>query len=133
MGWCIQGRRENINNSLNILFSNCREEDDLNECLKKFWELEDVNSVKQITASNEIVEKFWDSITFLPDKNQYICNLLWKPEKKHLLASNYQQAYKRLHQNINKLKRDNELFFDYNEKIMEYVHLGFASKVPTVT
>ena len=129
LGWCIQGRKEeNSSENLNILFSLCSD-DCINDSLKKFWELEEVKDVKGITASSEIVQKYWDNISYLPEKMQYSVCLPWKPEKKVQLSSNYNQAFKRLHQNLNRLKRDDDLFWQYNKTIMEYVELGFAEKV----
>ena len=69
LGWCVQGRRENIGDNLNILFSTC-DEKSLDESLQKFWEIENIDNVKGITASSEIVKTYWDNITYLPEQKK---------------------------------------------------------------
>ena len=69
------------------------------------------------------------NIEYLPNEKKYMVNLLWIPDKKVQISDNYSLAYKRLTQNLKKLRKDEEVFWQYNEKIMEYVHLGFARQV----
>ena len=56
--------------------------------------------------------------------------LLWKEEQKPHLPSNYGQCKRRLMSNLNKLRKDKEIYLLYNKAIMENVSKGFAHEVP---
>ena len=126
LGWTISGRQESYESNLKILFNN-ETSHTLEESLTRLWEIEDVDVVDKSRSQDAIIQKYYESIEYLPDKKKHMVNLLWKEERKLHLPSNYAQCKKRLIANLNKLKKD--IYSLYNQAIMENVSKGFAQEV----
>ena len=100
--------------------------------LTRFWELEQVGRIQDSNENNSnqsALDNYYNSIEYSPEDKKYSVNLLWKPERKPFLKLNYAQTYKRLTNNLTRLRKNNDIFMQYNTAIMEYVEKGFAHPV----
>ena len=96
-----------------------KNEDDF---LQRFWDLDTVGIRED---EKPVSEKFLDDIRFDPQKPEYEVRLPRKPNISDL-PSNYNNAFKRLHSEFNKLKRnsDPDALRNYHEIIMGQLETG---------
>ena len=122
-----QGSSNPYINSLLVTKSN----DDLNENLSKFWELEEVPCSKQVLApeeewcENHFIETHRRSAT-----GQYVIQLPFKSDVPDLRESGH-TALKRFHNLEFKLKKNENLYSQYRDFMIEYVQLDHMS--PTIS
>ena len=97
--------------------------DPLVEEMKKFWELE---SIGVLANEASMHDKFLDTIH--KRDGRYEVSLPWK-EHDPLLPDNYEVAVSRLNSVLKRLRRNPELFTEYNRIIEEQSSKGIISEV----
>ena len=109
-------------------------EEQLNETLQRFWDLESIgitpaeSSISTTHAEDVILKKFKETLTY--NDGRYEVFLPWK-EDHVALKDNYQQGERRLHNLEKKLLHEPMKAASYREAINKYVENGVAEEVPS--
>lgn len=132
LGWVVQGPTEKSKTRLTqnqavMVLKVEAAENDLQEDLQKFWNLESIGITKNScnTAKTEIVEEFERKIQ--QRNGRYQVSLPWKESVN--LETNKENAMKRLTQLTKRLKKNEAMLSRYDHAISEYVTLGVAEEV----
>ena len=92
-----------------------QKDDDLNETLKKFWEVSKVPEEFSEEDATGVQKHFQNTIIFNQDTNRYNVRLPWKDIKQNI-PTNFTVAKKRLNSLLHTLqKKDSELIQKYNK------------------
>ncbi|XP_054709285.1 uncharacterized protein LOC129218991 [Uloborus diversus] len=137
MGWTIHGPISNFDlnfktSSVEVLSAIVTKDldDELTNQLIAFWELESLgiqnDPSKRAISDGEALQKFEKTLTF--KNGRYVVALPWKHENDNL-ASNYDNARKRLNSLIRRFYKDPSLYIEYKAVIDEYFKLGSVEEV----
>lgn len=121
-GWVLTGTGESQNSQVNITQS-CQMVCDLDETLKKFWELEEVNACNPYTNDESECERIFQETTKRDETGKFIVNIPFKNTSLRL-GNSYKQAIQRYMNLEKRLTRDTDLKKAYSEVINEYIELG---------
>jgi len=104
-------------------------DEDVNDVLKKFWEIETVDRIPQTMnrKDEQVIELMRECTQYDEENERYEVPIPWK-ENKSELSSNYEMAVKRLESTEKRLKKDPELEKTYRETIEKYESKGYVSK-----
>ena len=92
-----------------------QKDDDLNETLKKFWEVSKIPEEFSEHDATGVQKHFQNTIIFNQDTNRYNVRLPWKDIKQNI-PTNFTVAKKRLNSLLHTLqKKDSELIQKYNK------------------
>ena len=133
LGWMLQANSvdESLQPSnVTSLFITATEGSEINSQLKKFWEVEEVDSSKELPWSPEEIkvhDKFKATITHQPDR-QYQARLPVR-EEITTLSSNKSGAINRHKNLIKRFIKNAELGAKYREAMKEFLDNGFSEKV----
>lgn len=95
----------------------------------KFWEVEEVPSVKYLSSSERSCERHF-SQTYSRDTNgRYIVRLPFN-DKRHELGVSYQATLNRLYLLERRLRRDPQIYEEYSNFLNKYEELGHMTEVP---
>nr|XP_026498604.1 uncharacterized protein LOC113402535 [Vanessa tameamea]XP_026498685.1 uncharacterized protein LOC113402600 [Vanessa tameamea]XP_026500528.1 uncharacterized protein LOC113404014 [Vanessa tameamea] len=127
LGWVISGVVDNEDKErskvINVLHAQVDKEDDI---LKRFWELEEQTSTKQIlTPEEKACEEFYSLTTRRDESGRYIVRLPFREENTLCMSGNSRDiAEKRFKSLEKRLGNNKELKEKYVEVIQEYLSLG---------
>ena len=126
LGWILAG---NIPNQLQTSVTSCfaQTNDNLEQQLRKFWELEDVE-VKLPTKEEQACVTHFCENTTRDSSGKFIVRLPFK-EDAHELGDSHQLALIQLHQVERRLQRNPELREEYIKFLDEYESLGHMKRV----
>ena len=110
----------------NSTLSHFVETDDL---LRRFWEVEEIPSVKCWSLEEKQCEDHFQSTTYRGSDGRYVVSLPLKDD--FTLGESRSQALNRLLQNERRLSRDSKLRESYNANVKEYLQLHHAERVPS--
>ena len=132
LGWtCVGPVKKEMQNEISMFtfHSDCQIED-VNDILKRFWEVENINDHKHLlTTEDKKVVEFMKEKTFYDDENQrYEVHVPWK-QSKCSLTNNCEMAKKRLESTERKLGKNPELLNTYCGIIEKYENKGYITKV----
>lgn len=103
----------------------------IDEIIKKFWILEEVENKTILSADDEKSEQIFKESTIRLGNGQFQVDLPFKNSEEHLkLGDSFTQAKKRFISLENKLTKNVELKQQYKEFINEYIQLNHAKTVP---
>ncbi|XP_050343813.1 uncharacterized protein LOC126769218 [Nymphalis io] len=113
---------------INILHAQVDKEDDI---LKRFWEIEEQTSTKQIlTPEEKACEEFYSLTTRRDESGRYIVRLPFREENTLCMSGNSRDiAEKRFRSLEKRLGNNKELKEKYVEVIQEYLSLGHMRPV----
>ena len=134
VGWVLSGPTEvpNTTKAANLLVRTTHllkihttpVEDNMDQTLKKFWDLESLGIQPQETS---VQEEFTQSIHF--KEGRYEVTLPWKPTHRPL-PTNLELCKRRLTSLLKRLKTTPKILEDYNNIIQEQLHKGIVEPVP---
>lgn len=136
LGWTLHGptqfRAQPMNSSTVMVLKVTTTKEDINEEVKRFWELESIgisdNMAHTKTTDNDGVHTYIKDTMAFRD-GRYEVRLPWK---EHVtLEENKSVAEKRLSQVTKKLLKDPKNLQAYDKAIREYIESGIAEKVST--
>ena len=143
LGWMLQATSSSGNpithqaSAATSLYITASEGIEINNQIKKFWELEEVGSKTVISWTPEetlVDRKFKESITYKPDgvEDKYQVKLTVKDDIDQLLSNKVGAVnrYKGLKQRLNKNPILNQ---QYTEVMKQYIESGFMEKVTEQT
>lgn len=140
LGWTCIGKPEpSYKNVLQTNFAytyfvkDVSEIEQLNQNLKKFWEIESVSTsletpifrIEEQLALNKVKQSF----TY--EQQMYRVGIPWKCNDP-VLPNNYKMALQRLENTEKRLKRSTDLGKAYNDCIKRYVEKGYVRKLPEI-
>ena len=102
------------------------EVDSTSDELAKFWEIEQVPSIKHLSTEERDCEDHFELHTTRSNTDRYIVSLPFN-ERKENIGDSYQMALRRFHALGNKFKKNSALKEKYSEFIQEYSRLGHMS------
>lgn len=97
--------------------------DELNDAVKRFWEVEETTPKLRFTEEETIAEEHFLKNVKRHEDGKLIVRLPFKTVPK-ALGPSYPMAYVRFKQLENKLLRDKEFYDEYKNVINEYIQLG---------
>lgn len=103
--------------------------DSLDAQVAKFWELEEVPSVKHISDAERACEEHFSRTYFRDQNGRYVVRLPFN-DKKHNLGDSLQGAKKRLHSLERRLIQDLQMREEYSNFLSDYENLGHMTEVP---
>ncbi|XP_047527774.1 uncharacterized protein LOC125064658 [Vanessa atalanta] len=127
LGWVISGVVDNEDKErskvINVLHAQVDKEDDI---LKRFWELEEQTSTKQIlTPEKKACEEFYSLTTRRDESGRYIVKLPFREVNTLCMSGNSRDIAQKRFRSLEKRLGDNkELKEKYVEVIQEYLSLG---------
>ncbi|XP_028400806.1 uncharacterized protein LOC114523939 [Dendronephthya gigantea] len=135
LGWLLLGPTSNTSSSYalsNLVIDGRKktlleenENDELVRSLKRFWDLESLGIVEsEKVPESDIVQ----DITF--NGKRYEVGLPWNNDETAPLSNDYELSLNRLNSLINRLKKDPNLFREYNAIIEEQIKEGIVEQVP---
>lgn len=108
--------------------------DDLNQLLPKFWQLEEVEINSKLSVEDIQCEKIFTDTTKVLENGQFQVNLPLKNENDFLkLGDSFSQANKRFSYLEKRFKNNSSLYNDYKNFIDEYVNLNQAKYISSQT
>ena len=137
VGWVLSGPTDHQDITVNLTFTStcalkidaCTSEANLNDCLRRFWELESLGIARDETS---VYDKFVQQIRF--DGQRYEVSLPWKEQHPPLL-NHHDLCCKRLTNLLRRLKQTPQLLTEYDTIIRDQLDKGIVEMVtqPTVT
>ncbi|XP_070169681.1 uncharacterized protein [Polyergus mexicanus] len=100
----------------------------LNACVAKFWETEEVSSVKHLSSSERSCEMHFSQTYSRDPSGRYVVKLPFN-DKRHELGDSYQTAFKRLYSLERRLEQNPQLYKEYSEFLNDYKKLGDMTEV----
>lgn len=132
-GWIISGRVTRDSGELEqISFSSMHVQVEEDDYLKKFWEMENEPNLiqKEMTKSEKLCEKFFDSTTARNAEGRFVVRLPFATDDPKCKYGNSKDtAIKRLESLEKKLSRDPKLREEYNKVFKEYLSLNHMRPV----
>lgn len=127
LGWIVSGalkcrQLEPTHTACNIVI------DSLNSQLTKFWEIEEIPSVKHLSSVEKACEKHFIETSFRDPSGRYVVRLPFN-DKKYELGDSYQTAKKRLYSLERRLNQNPPTREEYSKFMHEYETLGHMTEV----
>lgn len=124
-GWILSGKI-NKEQSINTHLVSYHADIETNALLQKFYEIEDVNQTRTMSAEDQWTENFFIQTHRREESGKYITRLPFKRqfEPKAVLGRSYNMALNRFHALERRLHRDPQLHTAYSNCINEYLKLG---------
>ncbi|KAK9886755.1 hypothetical protein WA026_018407 [Henosepilachna vigintioctopunctata] len=123
LGWILMGKT-NIHRPHSIktflMISAEKEISDINDYLRKFWEIEEVPSVICQSPENKFCETYYKESTFRNSSGRYSVSLPFKVNCPDFGDSRY-LALKRFHSLESKLRKNPDLYSKYVSAIRDYL------------
>ncbi|MCG8034838.1 MAG: DUF1759 domain-containing protein, partial [Candidatus Thiodiazotropha taylori] len=137
LGWtCIGNTRApsqevcHTNFAYTYFVKNQAEIEQINATLKRFWEIENVQSPHDVPIvrieEQMAVKKVESTLTF--ENQMYRVGIPWKSNAR-VLPDNYEMALSRLENTEKRLKRSPEVATTYQKCIEQYIEKGYVTKV----
>ena len=135
-GWLLSGLVPNNESSTETTISTlCQmvgaqstRNEDLNETLTKFWEINKIPDECNDTEVTDVQKHFQDTIEFNKVTGRHTVRLPWKDKQN--LPTNFTLTRKRLSNLQHTLKgKHPELIFKYNEQLLDQLKRGFIQQV----
>lgn len=104
----------------------------LSEQLTKFWDLEECEPRRHLSAEDKQCEQYFATTTTRDEQGRYIVRLPFN-NKTEMLGETYNRALKRFHALERRLQIDSNLKQQYKEFIDEYRKLGHMSAAKQTT
>lgn len=133
LGWIVSGEIQSSAVSRPVCYHTVVQSTDVNDLMRKFWELESEPSVQRILNEEELkCEDFFPKTTKRDATGRYIVKLPFKTEhpKCSLEGSSEVIARRRFIHLERRLVKEPELREQYRAVINEYIQLGHAEVVP---
>lgn len=134
LGWIISGPILNTQSCIKKVQCNFTQTLELNEQLKKFWEIEEISSSKQPFSSDEILcEKLFTETTERADNGRFSVRIPLKESPK-VLGESYNIAKDRLlslERRLSKLPPQHKQM--YSDFMQEYLALGHMTRIENYT
>lgn len=131
LGWVLVSDAYESNDSSEkvSMFISTQESKEINENLKRFWELEEIGGEQnKLTKQEEdLYRKFEDYIKYDETKGKYEVKLPFKEDS--TIADNKAVARRRFSSLKHRLKVNEDLDQKYRQSIGEYINDGYAEKV----
>lgn len=127
LGWLITGAANKIKEQeihCNLMLEN----DELNQQLAAFWQLEEVNNKKPLTEDEQKAGDIFVSSVKRGEDGKFIVDLPFKSDPLQAFGESYSMARNRLRSLQRKLAKDPNLEKQYNDSLQEYLTLGHMSK-----
>lgn len=132
LGWILSGEIRNINGSVvaHTTITSLNTHINLDEQLKRFWELEEgISNRRRFTREEQQCENFWQSTTLRDANGRYVTRLPFiNPEDGRHFGKSRDLAIARLMQLEKRFERQPELKREYSKDIDEYLSLGHMAK-----
>ena len=132
LGWTLLGPiiKENNNNAVSLLVkSEVTEDEDLHECVSRFWSMEEMGVNKEEaydhSANSEVMEDFEQGIRQLEDGHYEVS--LPKNKKGLMVKNNKWLAQRRLDNLMKKLKQDPDVLQRYHGEMQALLEENIAS------
>ncbi|ETN71909.1 hypothetical protein NECAME_19121 [Necator americanus] len=102
----------------------------LEELLQKFWSLESVGIIDDVSQSDgeRCLQKFNDTVCFSPEEGRYMVRLPSKEDTSQLL-DNFNMATSRLRSTVNTLKKHYGLLVKYHNIIKDQLQKSIIEEV----
>ncbi|XP_037813119.1 uncharacterized protein LOC119604511 [Lucilia sericata] len=133
LGWIVAGAISSIAHSpsvppKNSVFS-ATILDKLNDCLEKFWTIEDHHRINKEENNNDC-ERYFEETTYrCPQTNKFVVRFPFKPNAQKL-GESYDIALKRFLLLEKRLKCDKKLNDEYSSFINEYIEMNHMKLLP---
>ncbi|XP_077275276.1 uncharacterized protein LOC143904452 [Temnothorax americanus] len=127
LGWIISGAIHSRESASNRIACNLVV-DSLDAQVSKFWELEEVSSVKHLSKDEEACEKHFSQTYSRDESGRYTVRLPFNHRKREL-GDSYQIAKKRLYSLERRLAQDPQLREEYTDFLDEYERLGHMIEI----
>lgn len=131
LGWILSGKVSQRNLSKDPSISQCYvSEIDLENDIRKFWEIEEINPDKVLTPEEIICETYYNTTVTRREDGRYVVRLPFKknPESANIDGSR-EIAVARLLQMERKFKRDKAFETMYKDFMKEYLQLDHMRPV----
>ena len=125
-GWVVTGVLSHVKASQCQSFHSFQVAVELD--LARFWEVEEVPRVKQMTKENRQCVEHYDSTTYTADDGRITVHLPFKSDARP--SNNLQTAKQRLFALERKLQDHDEMKQQYREFIKEFVDMGHLEQAP---
>ncbi|XP_055591485.1 uncharacterized protein LOC129743475 [Uranotaenia lowii] len=124
LGYVVSGK--SISQSVNTSICNTAimQPPDLNEQLERFWQVDNFDVGKALTADEKEVETHFEKTFSRSDDGRYVVRLPLREELVPLLGDSYSTAVRRFLLLEKRLSADQQLREDYEKFMQEYVMLG---------
>lgn len=135
LGWILSGELYHQNHVAVMPVScNYVSTVEIENCIKKFQELEEVPTVRKITKEDEWTEEFYEKTTQRQANGKFMVRLPLKSyfDSTAVLGSSYQNALKRFHSLQRKFARDEEFRKAYFDVFNEYKTLNQVKLVTEI-
>ena len=117
-------------NKVSMFVPDQKEIEDINTNVKKFWEIEDIQSQEKMMSKDDrvIYEETVESLIKTEDKTRFQVDIPWNQRVKHL-TNNYNQALSRLKNTESQLKKKPEIEEVYEKSLKKFLDKGYISRV----
>ncbi|KAJ8946765.1 hypothetical protein NQ318_018974 [Aromia moschata] len=128
LGWVIS--EEIVKSKINRISTNCNfvSTNDIDNNLRKFWELEEKATTLPLSQEEQWVEDYFKATTYRGSDGKFVVRLPLK-QLTDVLGESKQIALKRLYSIENKLNKNDELSKQYHHFMKEYVSLNHIQKI----
>ncbi|XP_071646703.1 uncharacterized protein [Temnothorax longispinosus] len=128
LGWIASGAIHDRGPASNRIACNLVV-DSLDAQVAKFWEIEEVSSVRRLSDDERACEQHFSQTHSRDESGRYIVRLPFNSRKREL-GDSYQTAKKRLYSLERRLARDPQLREEYTDFLDEYERLGHMTEIP---
>ena len=125
-GWIITG--EVLTNQIEVLFSSLSSTVDIDQILRKFWELEEVGPCSKYSGEDLAESHFRQTFSRSPD-GRYIVRLPFIDNATPSFGNTLHAAVLRLHSMERRFTKNKELFESYSNFMREYLELGHMERI----
>ncbi|XP_024893519.1 uncharacterized protein LOC112468532 [Temnothorax curvispinosus] len=128
LGWILSGAIHDRGPASNRIACNLVV-DSLDAQVAKFWEIEEVSSVRRLSDDERACEQHFSQTHSRDESGRYIVRLPFNSRKCEL-GDSYQTAKKRLYSLERRLARDPQLREEYTDFLDEYERLDHMTEIP---
>lgn len=128
LGWIVAGKVTSPRNNMSVSFNfSCMQE--LDETLRKFWQIENIEGSQNVTSEDTYCEKHFKETHARNSQGRFIVKLPVKEDIIKDIGSSKEIALKRFLSLEKRLARDPDLKTEYVKFLKEYENLGHMKPV----
>ena len=128
LGWILSGSLTDYANSFKPQVTTLCSFREIDEQLKRFWELEGVSNTRQLTREESFCESHVQKTTERESDGRFVVSLPLRQNYTNLGDTKY-TAVKQFTNIENKLQRNPNMKTQYNDFMQEYLELGHMTRV----
>lgn len=128
LGWIVAGKATSTRNNMCVSYNfNCIQE--LDETLRKFWQIENIEGSQNVTSENTYCEKHFKETHTRNSQGRFIVKLSVKEGIIKDLESSKEIALKKFLSLEKRLAKDLDLKAEYAKFLKEYENLGHMKSI----